>query len=63
MTLTAFYFYQALYVLFPSPNHFSSCQRENKNKWEEKEHTHIRLAITSHGYTHLKAPINTAIPP
>ena len=63
MTLTAFYFYQALYVLFPLPNHFSSCQRENKNKWEEKEHTQIHLAITSHGYTHLKTPFNTAIPP
>lgn len=36
MTLTAFYFYQALYVLFSSLNHFSSCQRENKNKWREQ---------------------------
>lgn len=39
MTLTAFYFYQALYALFSLLNHFSSCQKENKNKWrEEKKH-------------------------
>lgn len=37
MTLTAIYFYQALYVLFSSLNHFSSCQRENTNKWRRKE--------------------------
>lgn len=52
MTLTAFYFYQELYVLFSSLNHFSSCQRENRNKWrEEKKHTQIHLTITSRGYT------------
>lgn len=63
MTLTAFYFYQALYVLFSSLNHFSSCQTENKNKWrEDKKHAQIHLSITSHGYTHLEPLINTVIP-
>lgn len=63
VTLTAFYFYQALYVLFSLANHFSNCQRENKNIWrrEKKEHNQIRLAVTPRGYTHLRPLIGAAV--
>lgn len=55
MTLTAFYFYQTLYVLFSSLNHFSSCQKENKNKWTGETPKSISPSL------HMATPISNLL--